>query len=82
MIIKSKSLGHKKWIKLNLVNVDAFYRNNFVVVYFYLIEAKLLKELYNVVVHIDQYSGTATRKTTTKGKQQLANQFHSKSYVI
>ena len=43
---------------------------------------KLLKELHNVVVHIDQYSGTATRKTTTKGKQQVANQFHSKSYVI
>ena len=82
MIIKSKSLGHKKWIKLSLANVDAFYRNDFDVVYFHLIEANLLKELHNGVVHIDQYSGTATRKTTTKGKQQLANQFHSKSYVI
>ena len=75
MIIKSKSLGHKKWIKLNLVNVDAFYRNNFVVVYFYLIEAKLLKELYNVVVHIDQYSGTATSKTTTKANNNLQISF-------
>ena len=82
MIIKRKSLGHKKWIKLNLANVDASYRSNFVAVYFHSIQAKLLKELHNVVVHIDQYSGTATRKTTTKGKQQLANQFHSKSYVI
>ena len=82
MIIKYKSLGHKKWIKLSLANVDAFYRNTFVVLYFHSIEAKLLKELHNVVVDIDQYSGTATRKTTTKGKQQLANQFHSKSYVI
>ena len=75
MIIKSKSLGHKKWIKLNLANVDASYRSNFVAVYFHSIQAKLLKELHNVVVHIDQYSGTATRKTTTKANKNLQISF-------
>ena len=75
MIIKSKSLGHKKWIKLNLANVDASYRSNFVAVYFHSIQAKLLKELHNVVVDIDQYSGTATSKTTTKANNNLQISF-------